>query len=141
MAKKLKLKDQIAMINSNINSIGCIMEKELINDKELEREKLELEREKLNWEMKSKDRVDISLNEYTHLQEDYKYYKQRCRNLEELLKKIKIEPFIDKIIKPSLQISTMRDPARLTTRVNIQFDCDGLDIEQDIDPFGAFRKY
>lgn len=143
MAKKLKIKDQMAIISSNIDSIGCAIERKSREDRELEREKLELEREKLSWEMKTKDRVDISLKEYTNLKDENSHYKRKCRKLEELLAKIKIEPFIDKIIEPSLQVATMIDPARHTTRVNIQFDCNGVDLDfrNDIDPFRAFSNY
>ena len=143
MAKKLKIKEQMAIISSNIDSIGCAIERKSREDRELEREKLELEREKLNWEMKTKDRVDISLKEYTNLKDENSHYKRKCKQLEELLARIKIEPFIDKIIEPSLQVATMKDPARLTTRVNIQFDCNGVDLDfrHDINPFRAFRNY
>jgi hypothetical protein len=142
MAKKLKIKEQMAIISSNIDSIGCAIERKSKEDRELEREKLKLEREKLNWEMKTKDRVDISLKEYTNLKDENFHYRRKCRQLEEMLARIKIEPFIDKIIEPSLQVSTMKDTARLTTRVNIQFDCNGVDLDfrHEIDPFRFFRN-
>ena len=142
MAKKLKIKEQMAIISANVDSIGCAIERKSREDRELEREKLELEREKLNWEMRTKDRVDISLKEYTNLKDENSHYKRKCRQLEAILERIKIESFIDKIIEPSLQVSTMKDPARLTTRVNIQFDCNGVDLDfrRDIDPFRAFRN-
>lgn len=139
MEKKLKIKDQLAIINSNLDSISSA----LIRNNVTEKEQLVLESKRFDFEKETKDRVDISLKEYTNLKDENSHYKKKCRQLEELLAKIKIEPFIDKIIEPSLQVAMMKDPARLTTRVNIQFDCNGVDIDfrHDIDPFRAFRNY
>lgn len=129
------------IIGSNLDCIGGAIDTAIRKSEKLEREKLEFERDRLDFERVSKDRVNISLREYEKLKRDNADLKRKCWEKDELLERIKIGQFIDKIIPQSIQVQTMDDPARLMTRVNIQFDCNNWETRHDVEPFKAFRKF
>lgn len=73
-------------------------------------------------ELETKDRVDISLNEYNAMKHELAERREQVAKLAEIMTRCKIAEFVEAMIPQSIVISTMEDPARLTTRVNIQFD-------------------
>ena len=73
-------------------------------------------------ELETKDRVDISLNEYNAIKCELAERREQTRRMEEILHKFKLVEFVDKLIPSTGVIETLKDPARLTTRVFIQFD-------------------
>ena len=73
-------------------------------------------------ELETKDRVDISLNEYNAMKCELAERREQNAKLVEIMARCKMAEFVETMIPQSIVISTMEDPARLTTRVNIQFD-------------------
>lgn len=73
-------------------------------------------------ELETKDRVDISLNEYNAMKCELAERREQIVKLAEIMTRCKMAEFVEAMIPQSIVISTMKDPARLTTRVNIQFD-------------------
>ena len=108
-------------------------------------EKDKIEKERLQWEQETKDRVDIPLKKYEAMKEQIDHLTRKNYHYEEIFERLRINEIIDKIDPATIVLSTMKDPMRLTTRVNIQFECKCL-IEQNLNswekmtPFERFLK-
>lgn len=126
MKKKIKLKEQIALINSTLDNISCAFEINSNVNRELEKEKIEIEREKLAWEKETKDRVNISLAEYEELKRDLKCYKETAEHQQEILDKIGVDMFIDNINLDTLTVQVVQNYERLNSKIHISFECDKL---------------
>lgn len=75
-------------------------------------------------EIKSKDRVDISLEEYELLKKENQALRERCMHAEYILKQIYIDPkVVEKIDPCSVSIWEMRDdPDPFKKHIRIEFD-------------------
>lgn len=81
-------------------------------------------------EIKSKDRVDISLEEYELLKKENRELLYRCFNAEMVLDKIHIHPkIIDRIDPDSIQKYESKSLMGFKTRVCIEFDVHDYDIK------------
>ena len=137
MAKKIKMKEILFHISDDIESVNNSIKKQNL---ELE-EQNKINKDRLRWEKETKDRVDISLKEYQEM-------KERIANLEAkefksnvIFEKIGILEHFDKIDTSSIVVATMRDHARLSTRVTIQFDCiDFIEPHINITPSRAMEE-
>lgn len=83
------------------STVRKLQQKDVENDIELskrkiEQQKLELERERFSYEKNTKDRVDISLNEYNQMKENIK-------NLQE--ENFSLDSQLMRLIKPLIQTS------------------------------------
>jgi hypothetical protein len=127
MKKKIKLKEQVALINSTLDNISCAFEINSNVNRELEKEKIEIEREKLAWEKETKDRVNISLAEYEELKRDLKHYKETAEHQQEVLDKIGVDMFIDSINLDTLTVQVVQSFERLNSKIHISFECNKLE--------------
>lgn len=75
-------------------------------------------------EIKSKDRVDISLEEYELLKKENQALRERCMHAEYILKQMYIDPkVVEKIDPSSVSIWEMRDdPDPFNKHIRIEFD-------------------
>lgn len=141
MAKKPTTKDCIKFVCDGLDTINDTM---INKNKELA-ERNKIEEQRLQWEMETKDRVDIPLKKYEGMKQHIDHLTRRNNHYEEIFERLRINEIIDKIDPATIVLSTMKDPMRLSTRVNIQFECKCL-IEQDLNsreemsPFERFLK-
>lgn len=116
--KKPKIKDYLRYIsNSNEEMASAIRE-----NNRLLIEQTEIEQKKLKHEIETKDRVDISLKEYEQLKRNLEQYKANAEHYKDIFDIMNIAEYLDSIEPNTIRITTMKDPVRLSTRVNIQFE-------------------
>ena len=118
MAKKPTTKDCIKFVCDGLDTINDNIKKQRLELTEQNR----INKERLEFEKKTKDRVDISLNEYEEMKHKIENLTAQNERYSYLLDKIGVN-FIDSIEPSTIQVSTMQDPIRLSTRVHIQFEC------------------
>lgn len=141
MTKKPTTKDCIKFVCGGLDTINDTM---INKNKELA-ERNNIEKERLQWEMETKDRVDIPLKKYEGMKEHIDHLTRKNYHYEEIFERLRINEIIDEIDPATIKLSTMEDPMRLITRVNIQFECKCL-IEKDLNsgkemtPFERFLK-
>lgn len=123
MKKKPTIKDCIKFVCDGLDTIN----EAITSQKDLMHERNSLERARLEWEQETKDRVDISLKEYEQLKGDLEKYKATAEHYKDIFDIMKIAEYVDSIEPSTIRIATMKDPVRLSTRVNIQFDCKRYD--------------
>lgn len=97
----------------------------------LKRTELDLRERELDFQERTKDRVDIPLKKYEGMKEHIDHLTRKNYHYEEIFERLRINEIIDKIDPATIEVSTMKDQMRLSTRVNIQFECKCL-IEQDL---------
>lgn len=74
-------------------------------------------------EIKSKDRVDITLEEYERLKADLEMFSARCKRMESTLEQLGIPYYVfDKIVPESISVSTCDNHMTFMKRFYIQFD-------------------
>lgn len=74
-------------------------------------------------EIKSKDRVDISLEEYESLKKENQELKNRCAKAEQVFRSFKIEPKLFERIDPdNVRKAVTRDLQDYTAHIRIEFD-------------------
>lgn len=115
----MKKKDLIEMQLSNaLRAIKNGEENTRINKARLqaEKEKNEIERRKLAFEMETKDRVNISLSEYTAMQEEIKRLSQDNATYKRALNTIGVTDYNFK----SIEKTVVNDPARMEHHLNIR---------------------
>lgn len=141
MAKKPTTKDYIKFACDGLDTIN----EAITSQKDLMHERNKIEKERLQWEQETKDRVNIPLKKYEAMKEQIDHLTRKNYHYEEIFERLRINEIIDKIDPATIVLSTMKDPMRLTTRVNIQFECKCL-IEQNLNgwekmtPFERFLK-
>lgn len=125
--KKMLQDKQFAIIEDvNDNTL----EKSMIK---LEREKLELENKKLEHEMKTKDRVDISLKEYLAMREEIEQLKQDNATHKKALQRIGVNDYDFKNVERTF----IDDPAKCEYHINIRLSYDKM-IKKYKPPIGWF---
>ena len=78
-----------------------------------------------NADIKARDRVDISLEEYENLKKQNAELAWELTHYEQVLDQIRIPEHIRNTIHTdSIEVSYCRDPMRFQTRVRIEFDVD-----------------
>ena len=127
MAKKPTTKDCIKFVCDGLDTIN----EAITSQKDLMHERNKLERARLEWEEETKDRVDIPLKKYEAMKEQIDHITRKNYHYEEIFERLRINEIIDKIDPATIEISTMKDQMRLSTKVNIQFECKCL-IEQNL---------
>ena len=76
-------------------------------------------------EIKSKDRVDITLTEYERLKDNTRKYEERCRKMGAMIMRLGIpDKVIDLIDNESIEVFTSEDPIRFKTHYQIRFTAD-----------------
>lgn len=110
----LNTKDYLKAISEN--------QTEMINTMFAQNKRLEEANHLKKMELEVKDRVDISLNEYNAMKCELAERREQTARLSAIVAKFKLAEFAEKMIPSSGVIETMKDPARPTTRVLIQFD-------------------
>lgn len=126
MSKKPTTKDCIKFMCDGLDTIN----EAITSQKDLMHERNRLKRARLEWEQETKDRVDISLKEYEQLKRDLEQYKATAEHYKEIFDIMKIAEYVDRIEPYTIRVTTMKDPVRLSTRVDIQFESrryDGCD--------------
>lgn len=118
MAKKPTTKDYIEFVCERVDTIN----EALTSKKDLMHERNNIEKARLEWEQDTRDRVDISLKEYEQLKGDLEQYKSTAKHYKEIFDRMKIAEYVDSIEPSTIEIATMKDQIRLSTRVNIQFE-------------------
>ena len=118
MAKKPTTKDYIEFVCERVDTIN----EAITSQKDLMHERNKIEKARLDWEQETRDRVDISLKEYEQLKRDLEQYKATAKHYEEIFDRMKIAEYVDSIEPSTIEIATMKDQMRLSTRVNIQFE-------------------
>ena len=119
---RLKLKQQINLINSNLDDIS----NEIAKQNKLKDIELQQKEKQFNWEKETKDRVNISLKDYEQLKADLDKYKQKSLHYQQIFDSLKLGCYLDFIDPHSIVIATTKDTMRLQTRVHIQFDCNEM---------------
>ena len=119
---RLNLKQQIKLINSNLDNI----QQEIAISNKLKDLESQQKEKQFNFEKETKDRVNISLKDYEQLKYDLDMYKQKALHYQQIFDSLKLGCYLDFIDPHSVVISTMKDPARLQTRVNMCFDCNEI---------------
>ena len=141
MAKKPTTKDCIKFACDGLDTIN----EAITSQKDLMHERNKIEKERLQWEQETKDRVNIPLKKYEAMKEQIDHLTRKNYRYEEIFERLRINEVIDKIDPATIVLSTMKDPMRLSTRVNIQFECKCL-IEQNLNsweemtPFERWQK-
>lgn len=113
------------IVNDIENDLSTVNRNIIKQTEEIEKQNA-LQKEKLEWEKETKDRVDISLKEYQEMKNKIEYLEKVNNKNNEIYKRLHLSEYVDSVITASVVVSTMKDPSRLTTRVNIQFDCANL---------------
>lgn len=141
MAKNPTTKDCIKFVCDGLDTINDT----ITSQKDLMHERNKIEKERLQWEEETKDRVDIPLKKYETMKAQIDHLTRKNYRYEEIFERLRINEIIDKIDPATIVLSTMKDPMRLSTRVNIQFECKCL-IEQNLNsweemtPFERWQK-
>ena len=115
----MKKKDLIEMqLRNDLRAIKDNEENTRINKARLqaEKEKNEIERQKLAFEMETRDRVNISLSEYTAMQEEIKRLSQDNATYKRALNTIGVTDYDFK----SIEKTVVNDPARMEHHLNIK---------------------
>lgn len=115
----MKKKDLIEMqLRTNLRTIKDSEENTRINKARLQakKEKNEIERQKLAFEMKTRDRVNISLSEYNAMREDIKKLSQDNAAYKRALNAIGVTDYGFK----SIEKTVVDDPARMEHHLNIR---------------------
>lgn len=115
----MKKKDLIEMqLRNDLRAIKDNEENTRINKARLqaEKEKNEIERQKLAFEMETRDRVNISLSEYTSMQEEIKRLSQDNATYKRALNTIGVTDYDFK----SIEKTVVNDPARMEHHLNIR---------------------
>lgn len=74
-------------------------------------------------EIKSKNRVDITLEEYERLKKDLDMFSTQCKRMESMLERLGIPYYVfDKIAMDSISVSTCDNHMNFMKRFYIQFD-------------------
>lgn len=118
MAKKPTTKDCIKFACDGLDTIN----EAITSQKDLMHERNKIEKERLQWEMETKDRVDIPLKKYEQLKRNLEQYKATAEHYKDIFDIMKIAEYIDSIEPSTIRITTMKDPVRLSTRVDVQFE-------------------
>ena len=118
MAKKPTIKDCIKIGCDGLDTINDT----ITSQKDLMHERNKLERERLEREKEKKDQDDISLKEYEELKRNLEQYKATAEHYKDVFDIMKIAEYIDNIEPSTIRITTMKDPVRLSTRVDVQFE-------------------
>lgn len=119
MAKKPTTKDCIKFVCDGLDTIN----ETITSQKDLMHERNRLERARLKWEQETRDRVDISLKDYEQLNRDLRDLREILERYKTIFETLKIGEYIDYIDPHSMVITTSKDPARISTRVFVQFEC------------------
>lgn len=118
MAKKLKIKDYLRDIsNSNEETASAIRE-----NNRLLIEQTEIEQKKLKYEIETKDRVDISLKRYEEMKRMIEILETQNEKYRNIFERMGVEEWANDIEPSTIQVATIKDPIRLSTRVHIQFE-------------------
>ena len=115
----MKKKDLIEMqLRNDLRAIKDNEENTRINKARLQadKEKNEIERQKLAFEMETRDRVNISLSEYTAMQEEIKRLSQDNATYKRALNTIGVTDYDFK----SIEKTVVNDPARMEHHLNIR---------------------
>lgn len=115
----MKKKDLIEMqLRNDLRAIKDNEENTRVNKARLqaEKEKNEIERQKLAFEMETRDRVNISLSEYTAMQEEIKRLSQDNATYKRALNAIGVTDYDFK----SIEKTVVNDPARMEHHLNIR---------------------
>ena len=115
----MKKKDLIEMqLRNDLRAIKDNEENTRINKARLqaEKEKNEIERQKLAFEMETRDRVNISLSEYTAMQEEIKRLSQDNATYKRALNTIGVTDYDFK----SIEKTVVNDPERMEHHLNIR---------------------
>lgn len=141
MAKKPTIKDCVKFVCDGLDTINDTM---INKNKELE-EQNKIARERLDWEMSTKDRVDIPLKKYEGMKAHIDHLTRKNYQYEEIFERLRINEIVDKIDPATIVMGTMKDPMRMTTKVTIQFDCNALiepceDKWAEMTPFERWAK-
>jgi hypothetical protein len=72
---------------------------------------------------KSKDRVDISLEEYEHMKKEIEELKNENHSYENYFKRLNF-PYDAKIIPSTIETRTVKNTDRLTTTYLIKMECE-----------------
>ena len=141
MANKPTTKDCIKFVCDGLDTIN----EAITSQKDLMHERNKIEEQRLQWEMETKDRVDIPLKKYEGMKQHIDHLTRKNYHYEEIFERLRINEIIDKIDPATIVLSTMKDPMRLSTRVNIQFECKCLiepnpDGWEEMTPFERYQK-
>lgn len=115
----MKKKDLIEMqLRNDLRAIKDNEENTRINKARLqaEKEKNEIERQKLAFEMETRDRVNISLSEYTAMQAEIKRLSQDNATYKRALNTIGVTDYDFK----SIEKTVVNDPERMEHHLNIR---------------------
>ena len=119
MAKKLKIKDYLRDIsNSNEEMASATRE-----NNRLLIEQTEIEQKKLKHEIETKDRVNISLKQYEEMKRMIEILETQNEKYRTIFEGMGVEEWANDIEPNTIEVATMKDPIRLSTRVHIQFEC------------------
>lgn len=82
-------------------------------------------------EIKSKDRVDISLAEYELLKKENRTLRERCMHMEDIFKRIALDPKLIEKVDPStvIKFRVLNDPIDFTSLIRIEFKVSQHDLE------------
>ena len=141
MAKKPTTKDCIKFVCDGLDTINDTMTNK---NKELA-ERNKIEEQRLQWEMETKDRVDIPLKKYEGMKQHIDHLTRKNYQYEEIFERLRINEIVDKIVPETIVMGTMKDQMRMTTKVTIQFDCNALiehyeDELAEMTPFGRYKN-
>lgn len=118
MKRKPKIKDMLASVDLNIYGI----QDAIVRQNKVEKEKLEFEKKKFEIEQRTKDRVDISLKEYEDMKSKIEILEEQNEEYRAIFERMGIDKWVNDIEPSTIEIATMKDPIRLSTRVHIQFE-------------------
>lgn len=119
MAKKPTTKDCIKFVCDGLDTIN----ETITSQKDLMHERNRLERARLEWEQETKDRVDISLKQYEEMKKQIETLKEQNEKYINIFERMGVEEWANDIEPSTIEVATMKDPIRLSTRVHIQFEC------------------
>lgn len=118
MKRKPKIKETLASVDINVYGI----QDAIIKQNKIAKEQLEFEKNKFEFETKNKDRVDISLKRYEEMKSQIETLKEQNEKYRNIFERMGVEEWANDIEPSTIQVATMKDPIRLSTRVHIQFE-------------------
>ena len=117
-----RTKQYLKQIVSDIENDLSTVNRNIIKQTEEIEKQNALQKEKLEWEKETKDRVDISLKEYEEMKRKIAVLEEQNEKYKTAFDRIGATEWVDSIEPSTVEVATMKDPVRLSTRVHIQFE-------------------
>jgi hypothetical protein len=108
-----------------LESIKYVNQRQLAEQKDFNQKMIKLKEQENNLkeqELKSRNRVDISLVEYEQMQQEIKTLKEINKRYENIYECLKVSEFLHRINEDTIEISSYQDYPRNKQNITITFE-------------------